>query len=83
MIEIGVFSGLVMLYDIPWNQLWVWSIIGIILKLVILLGILLSCSVILSHTLAILITLTAYIVGHSGYALLDHGILQSNLWIES
>lgn len=80
--QIAVLISLTIIFDVAWNILWIWSLFGIILKLLILLAVMLTSSVILSHILAVLTTIMVYIVWHSGYSLLEHGITQSNVFME-
>ena len=66
--------GLLTLKDIAIDPLFFWAILGIILKLFSLLAVILFFTNLTSPLIAMFLTLATYIIGHSGYTMLDYAL---------
>ncbi len=69
-----ILLGLLTLKDIAIDPLFFWAILGIILKLFSLLAVILFFTNLTSPLIAMFLTLATYIIGHSGYTMLDYAL---------
>lgn len=76
-------TGLLLFFQIPVTEIFIISLLGIFLKLLSLLAITLFFSIFLSNGIATFSTLAVYIIGHSGYALLEYAFLSENIIFEN
>lgn len=74
-----VLIGMIMMRDIAIDPLMFAAILGIILKLFSLLALILFFSAFTSPMIAMFLTIASYIIGHSGYTMLDYAIHQGNM----
>lgn len=64
---------------IPIDPLLFLAVLGIILKLLSLLALILFFSTFVSPMIAMFMTIASYMIGHSGYTLLDYALHQNNI----
>lgn len=74
-----VLIGMIIMRDIAIDPLMFTAILGIILKLFSLLALILFFSAFTSPMIAMFLTIASYIIGHSGYTMLDYAIHQGNM----
>ncbi len=67
-----VLIGMLLMRDIALDPLLALAILGIILKLFSLLALILFFSTFVSPMIAMFLTIASYMIGHSGYAMLDY-----------
>lgn len=77
-----ILVGLMMFFSVPLTPIFFLSILGIFFKLLILLAIALFLSIFLSGSIATFGVLATYIIAHSGYTMLEYGILNENIFFE-
>ncbi len=70
--QTAVLIGMLQMRDIALDPLLFMAIIGIILKLFSLLALILFFSTFVSPMIAMFLTIASYMIGHSGYAMLDY-----------
>ena len=69
-----VFVMMLMMKNIAIDPLMYYAILGIILKLFSLLALILFFSSFVSPMIAMFLTIASYMIGHSGYTMLDYAI---------
>ncbi len=79
-VEMMILLGVLMLKGFAPDALFFYAIIGIWLKLEALLALILFFSTWVSPTVAMFMTITSYIIGHSGYTVLDYAISQQSMF---
>jgi ABC-2 type transport system permease protein len=73
---------MLMMRDIALDPLMFYVILGIILKLFSLLALILFFSTFVSPMIAMFMTIASYMIGHSGYTMLDYAIRQGSMIME-
>ncbi len=66
--------GMLVFNGLSPDALFFYAIFGIFLKLLTILGLILFFSTFVSPTLALFMTLSSYIIGHSGYVMLEYAL---------
>lgn len=82
MIESVILIGIMHFFAVDITPIFLSSLLAIFLKLLITTILILFFSVFLSSPVATFLTLAFYIIGQSGYALLEYGMLHENASIE-
>ncbi len=82
MIETILLLVLMKSFSVAITSIFLISIVGIFLKLLIGIILMLFFSTFLSSSVATFLTLAFYIIGQSGYALLEYGLLHGNAILE-
>lgn len=77
-LECLLLIGLVSFAGFELDRLFFLAVVGILFKLESLLALILFFSTFVSGAVAVFMTLAAYIVGHSGYIILEHALSTSN-----
>lgn len=67
-----ILVGMLMMKGFALDPLLFPAILGVLLKLLSLLGLILFFSSFVSPMIAMFLTIASYIIGHSGYAMLDY-----------
>lgn len=79
MFQTIVLLGMLMIRDIALDPLMFYAILGVVLKLFSLLALILFFSTFVSPMVAMFMTIATYMIGHSGYTMLDYAISQGNV----
>jgi ABC-type transport system involved in multi-copper enzyme maturation permease subunit len=77
-IETAILLAVLMMKGIIPDTLFFFALLGIWIKLEIILALILFFSTWLSPMVAMFMTITSYIIGHSGYTVLEYGISSHN-----
>lgn len=73
-----ILIGLLTLKHFGIDPLFFWAILGILLKLFSLLAVILFFTNFTSPLIAMFLTIAIYIIGHSGYTMLDYGLFKND-----
>ena len=74
---------MLVVFHVPLSGIFFLSILAIALKLITLLALSLFFSSLFSSGVTAFLLIATYIIGHSGFALLEYGILAHNVFLES
>jgi ABC-type transport system involved in multi-copper enzyme maturation permease subunit len=81
-LEMLILLGVLLLKGFAPDALFFMAIVGIWLKLEALLALILFFSTWVSPMVAMFMTITSYIIGHSGYTVLDYAFSQGSIWAQ-
>ncbi len=73
-----ILLGLLTLKHFAIDPLFFWAILGILLKLFSLLAVILFFTNFTSPLIAMFLTIATYMIGHSGYTMLDYGLFKND-----
>lgn len=82
LLEMMILLGVLLLKGFAPDVLFFLAIVGIWLKLEALLALILFFSTWVSPMVAMFMTITSYIIGHSGYTVLDYAVSQGSIWAQ-